>query len=231
MPCPRGPGVPNLFVEHWFGDCLYGYAGCKQVVVRSNHRILRDQAACRVTDYIGFVAGLASIGCWLVAQLPQLLENARTQNVEALSPWFLGEWLMVRQSSGGAQQHGSRLALRSHAPCAGGHMQPHRLPADGQPAPHSAVLCNVRAAAAALPIRLTCRSDTGACVGRYFITIDVVLVVQYIYYGSLSRRRARRSSSRRASRERVGPLSNSRPRWAGKPWHPSACLFAGQSGG
>ena len=49
-----------------------------------------------MTDYIGFVAGLASIGCWLVAQLPQLLENARTQNVEALSPWFLGEWLMVR---------------------------------------------------------------------------------------------------------------------------------------
>ena len=54
---------------------------------------------CSTSDYIGFAAGLGSIACWLVAQLPQLLENARTQSVEALSPWFLGEWLLVSSSS------------------------------------------------------------------------------------------------------------------------------------
>lgn len=46
-------------------------------------------------DLVGFAAGLASICCWVVAQMPQLYRNYRTQSAEALSPWFLAEWLLV----------------------------------------------------------------------------------------------------------------------------------------
>lgn len=46
-------------------------------------------------DLAGFCLGMASIGCWVVAQLPQIVSNIRTRNVEALSPWFLAEWLLV----------------------------------------------------------------------------------------------------------------------------------------
>ena len=45
---------------------------------------------------MGFGMGLASIATWMVAQFPQLWRNFRTQSAEALSPWFLAEWLMVR---------------------------------------------------------------------------------------------------------------------------------------
>ncbi len=46
-------------------------------------------------DLAGFILGMASIGCWLVAQLPQMISNYRTKSAEALSPYFLGEWLLV----------------------------------------------------------------------------------------------------------------------------------------
>ena len=39
--------------------------------------------------------GMASIGCWLVAQMPQIISNFRNQSAEALSPYFLAEWLLV----------------------------------------------------------------------------------------------------------------------------------------
>ena len=39
---------------------------------------------------------MASIGCWLVAQAPQIISNFRNQSAEALSPYFLAEWLLVR---------------------------------------------------------------------------------------------------------------------------------------
>lgn len=45
-------------------------------------------------DAVGFSLGLASISCWLVAQVPQLYRNYRNQSAEALSPWFLAEWLL-----------------------------------------------------------------------------------------------------------------------------------------
>lgn len=50
---------------------------------------------CSARDYIGFVLGLASIVTWMVAQLPQVISNIRNRSAEALSPWFLAEWLMV----------------------------------------------------------------------------------------------------------------------------------------
>ena len=125
------PGA-SPFVERWFGDCLY------------------DRR-----DALGFAAGLASIACWMVAQvgvlgrggpgvaltraaaawraegglaprpaastphltpprpppppsipcsrapqLPQMVRNARTRSADALSPWFLAEWLLVRGLGG-----------------------------------------------------------------------------------------------------------------------------------
>lgn len=44
---------------------------------------------------VGFSCGMASIACWIVAQIPQLVQNYRTKKAEALSPWFLAQWLMV----------------------------------------------------------------------------------------------------------------------------------------
>ncbi|KAI3435496.1 hypothetical protein D9Q98_001562 [Chlorella vulgaris] len=65
-----GPGA-SLWVEKVFGDCLYS-----------------------PRDFLGFSFGLASICCWLFAQMPQLYRNYKTQSAEALSPWFLAEWLL-----------------------------------------------------------------------------------------------------------------------------------------
>ena len=43
----------------------------------------------------GFVAGMLSIGAWLVAQMPQIVSNFRNRSADALSAWFLAEWLLV----------------------------------------------------------------------------------------------------------------------------------------
>ena len=40
---------------------------------------------------------MASIGCWIVAQVPQFITNIKRQRADALSPWFLAEWLLVSQ--------------------------------------------------------------------------------------------------------------------------------------
>lgn len=46
------------------------------------------------TDAVGFAFGMLSIACWLVAQLPQFVQNFRSGSAESLSPWFLAEWLL-----------------------------------------------------------------------------------------------------------------------------------------
>ena len=61
----------NAFIERYFRDCIY-----------------------TTRDAIGFSFGMASICCWLVAQLPQFVLNIRTKSVEALSSWFLAQWLL-----------------------------------------------------------------------------------------------------------------------------------------
>ncbi len=53
-------------------------------------------AVCSYRDLAGFILGMSSIACWLVAQLPQIISNYRNKSAEALSPWFLAEWLLVR---------------------------------------------------------------------------------------------------------------------------------------
>ena len=46
-------------------------------------------------DAAGFTFGMASIACWIVAQVPQFVTNLKCQRADALSPWFLAEWLLV----------------------------------------------------------------------------------------------------------------------------------------
>ena len=37
---------------------------------------------------------LISIAAWVVAQVPQFIDNWKNESAEALSPWFLAEWFM-----------------------------------------------------------------------------------------------------------------------------------------
>mmetsp|Transcript_16244 Transcript_16244/g.41508 ORF Transcript_16244/g.41508 Transcript_16244/m.41508 type:complete len:99 (-) Transcript_16244:890-1186(-) len=62
----------NPIIQKYFCDCVYDWQ-----------------------EFAGFACGLASILVWLVAQLPQLVENYRNKTAEALSAWFLVDWLMV----------------------------------------------------------------------------------------------------------------------------------------
>ncbi len=50
---------------------------------------------CSARDLAGFTFGMASIVCWIVAQVPQFITNIKRQRADALSPWFLAEWLLV----------------------------------------------------------------------------------------------------------------------------------------
>jgi len=54
-----------------------------------------ESAFCSARDLAGFTFGMASIVCWLVAQVPQFITNMKRQRADALSPWFLAEWLLV----------------------------------------------------------------------------------------------------------------------------------------
>lgn len=60
----------NLWIQAWFGDCVY-----------------------TSWEMAAFLIGLSSMLFWIVAQLPQFISNWRLQSAEALSPWFLFQWL------------------------------------------------------------------------------------------------------------------------------------------
>ncbi|KAH7442807.1 hypothetical protein KP509_02G003200 [Ceratopteris richardii] len=60
----------NRLVEKWFADCVY-----------------------RPLDTIAFFVGLSSVCFWLIAQLPQFISNIVRSAADALSPWFLFQWL------------------------------------------------------------------------------------------------------------------------------------------
>jgi hypothetical protein len=62
----------NLWIQAWFGDCVY-----------------------TSWEMAAFLIGLSSMLFWIVAQLPQFISNWRLQSAEALSPWFLFQWLAV----------------------------------------------------------------------------------------------------------------------------------------
>lgn len=57
--------------------------------------VMKDFGECVTTDLMmaGFILGLLSNVCWLVAQGPQMWKNWRSGSVEGLSFVFLAEWL------------------------------------------------------------------------------------------------------------------------------------------
>lgn len=61
----------NEWIALWFHDCVYTRR-----------------------DLFGFCFGMFSVVLWISAQLPQFISNYRNQSAEALSPWFLAEWLL-----------------------------------------------------------------------------------------------------------------------------------------
>jgi uncharacterized protein with PQ loop repeat len=67
--CQCGPNA-NLFVQEFFSDCIY-----------------------TTWDLVAFWIGMSSILFWIIAQLPQFISNWKNQTAEALSPWFLFQWL------------------------------------------------------------------------------------------------------------------------------------------
>lgn len=54
-----------------------------------------EDGDCSARDLAGFLFGISSIACWIVAQVPQFITNIKRQRADALSPWFLAAWLMV----------------------------------------------------------------------------------------------------------------------------------------
>ncbi|CAL8467091.1 g6627 [Coccomyxa elongata] len=119
------------WIEVYFRDCIYSHQ-----------------------DLAGFIFGMSSIACWLVAQMPQIISNIRNKSAEALSPWFLAEWLLGDTCNLlGCLLTGNQLATQVYT-------------------------------------------------AMYFVCADVVLVVQYIYYTTLTRRRQRLKAMRKSLRQR-----------------------------
>lgn len=67
--CDCGPNA-NVWIQYWFSDCVYTQ-----------------------WETVAFFIGLSSMLFWIVAQLPQFITNIINQSAEALSPWFLFQWL------------------------------------------------------------------------------------------------------------------------------------------
>ncbi len=61
----------SQFVGTYFADCVYSWA-----------------------DYASFLAGMVSIGFWLIAQFPQLYLSWKLGRVDALSKSLLVAWLV-----------------------------------------------------------------------------------------------------------------------------------------
>lgn len=102
MPATCHAGA-NEFIETWFHDCVYKYvvnrAFAMPIIldVGCVFRVAKPSSLPRrsARDMVGFLLGMASIGFWMVAQIPQLVANYRTKRADALSAWFLAEWLLV----------------------------------------------------------------------------------------------------------------------------------------
>lgn len=109
------PGA-DPFIARVFHDCIY-----------------------TTRDAVGFGVGLLSIAFWLVAQVPQFVLNIKNKSVEALSSWFLAQWLL-----GDTCNLVGCLLTNSQLP-------------------------------------------TQTWTASYFILADMVMLVQYIYYGALQR--------------------------------------------
>lgn len=132
-------------VEKYFGDCVYTYVGCRALLLSWRFSTTTTSSTdvmsceCRTRDWYGFVVGLCSIVCWLVAQAPQLVENYKTKSADALSPFFLAEWLL------GDTTNLIGALLQGEQP------------------------------------------QTVIFTAQYFICMDCILLVQYLYYTSMAK--------------------------------------------
>jgi hypothetical protein len=57
------------WAERWFGDCLYS-----------------------TSDHVSFALGLVSMAIWMVASVPQIVDNYRNGSAQAQSVWF---WVLL----------------------------------------------------------------------------------------------------------------------------------------
>lgn len=62
--------LANPWIQRWFKECIY-----------------------TPWEMAGFFIGLSSVMFWIVAQVPQFVSNFSRQSADALSPWFLVQWL------------------------------------------------------------------------------------------------------------------------------------------
>eukprot|EP00890_Picochlorum_soloecismus_P000010 jgi/Picsp_1/1009/NSC_04493-R1_vacuolar membrane pq loop repeat protein len=115
-------------------------------------RLFKNESLCdpganefieRARDMCGFALGMCSICSWLVSQLPQLIVNYKRKSAEALSPFFLAEWLL------GDTTNLLGALLKGDQP------------------------------------------QTVVFTAEYFICMDCILLIQYIYYTSMEKRRER----------------------------------------
>jgi len=63
--------LANAWIQRWFKECIY-----------------------TPWEMVGFCIGLSSVMFWIVAQVPQFVTNFSRQSADALSPWFLVQWLV-----------------------------------------------------------------------------------------------------------------------------------------
>jgi uncharacterized protein with PQ loop repeat len=147
-------------VQHTFGDCLHSEA-----------------------ERASFTLGLLSICCWLGAQLPQVVKNARTGTAESLSPFFL------------ASLH-THCSLLSEGGLAAGVARTRTLVASltrarGRQAQWLAGdTCNLLGcllSATVLP--------TQTATAVYYLGMDFVMISQACVLGARARRRKRRAAA------------------------------------
>lgn len=127
----------------------------------------------------------------MVAQVPQLVKNYKTKSAEALSAWFLAEWLLVGGSGGvGEQPAGAGGRVQGRAPG----NRSGRCSACSTPPQQPSQRCAAGAHTARAPPRaLRTQGDTCNLVGallkgdqlptvvftaQYFICMDAVLLLQ-----------------------------------------------------
>jgi PQ loop repeat len=168
---------------------------------------------CSAWDWTGFSFQLASILAWVVAQLPQFIDNWKNESADALSPWFLAEWFMVRHHylgptacclprkphmicQPGARKAGVYLSAISQPSC-----NPSRPPQQRRSMQGDASnLLGCMLTGVQLPLT--------SATAVYFVICDIVMMVQYTFYAVKARRRERRvaaqaahAAARRAVRE------------------------------
>eukprot|EP00892_Ulva_mutabilis_P002252 jgi/Ulvmu1/12027/UM083_0040.1 len=157
MDCTHCAALPdgstaNRFVDELVHDCLY-----------------------TSLDWVGFILQMISIGAWVVAQVPQFIDNYRNETAEALSPWFLAEWLLGDSSNlAGCLLTGTQLPL-----------------------------------------------TTGTA--WYYLSTDVVLIGQYVYYSAKQARRTRREEHAAKSDTILAAAQSADVSWA--PAHSSPLLL------